>query len=141
MPRFENAQISSGQLRMARPIGCGTLCNEASELVYRRRRKGNKKSKVCRRRARSVEIQDSGGPSLVNERAHKHNPKLEHGASDGCRRSRTLLKEQMHLGLEDWRRREDIRGPMEARMERWIVCNSRGMFLLSTRLRNVDVDE
>ena len=66
---------------MAFPIGCGTLCNEASELVYRRRRKGNKKSKVCRRRARSVEIQDSGGPSLVNEWIHKHDPQLEHGAS------------------------------------------------------------
>ena len=45
------------------------------------------------------------------------------------------------FGLEDGRRREDIRGPMEARIERWICCNSRGMLLLSTRLRNVDFDK
>ena len=31
-PRFENSQILSGKLRMECPIGCGTLCNGASEL-------------------------------------------------------------------------------------------------------------
>ena len=80
--------------------------------------------------------------ALTRKRAGpQHNPKLEHGASNECRRSRTLQKEPMNLGSEEGRRREGIRGPLEARMERWSCCNSHGVLLLSTRLRNVDVDK
>ena len=96
---------------------------------------------ASKREHTGARIRESRGPSLVNERVHKHNPKLEQGASNECRRSRTLQKEPMNLESEEGRRREGIHGPLEARMERRSRCNSHGVLLLSTRLRNVDVSK